>query len=561
MIYNELMKTYKGKDYENMKDYIFGIFLKKLDNVENIIKLIDSLTEPEDKKKFLEELIKKCQFKKEDFYMNNENKKINLLCDLNEKEKLDRDCCKECKELINVLDDIYKDLESNLFTKNILEDFLGKEENKGKIIKKLGLIKIVINGYDPKDKYDKLNQKINEMNITIKELNDIKDSFSIFHRNKFKEQIKEITNLINDIETRPINEYNNQKTQDSIKILLKNKKLSQDINNVKDLLIFKIIFDNILGSDQEKRFYKAQKKLNEINQLFKDGTNIEEIYKQNEKIFNKIKDELSKKEESKSKEFIEQMIKYFNIEKKYQEDLEIMFKSKKYEMDIRSIKYFFDTFASNTLNLPKDSNDLALSKMNLYKLKGTLKRFEKIYNYKSPEKYYEIFTSLYEKKEAIDFLLKKIEANENIDYLKDRLDPTKRRLTIKNIDDTIQCLNRLKELVNLNESKMLNFIKGLSEDEIKKFVSYSKIYQAIIELDRNDDNDDENTFKNVDKIITNATFIIKQDEEDFYYTENDINTQTNMENLIHIKNQISIQSKNNEAEGKEKKKKEEKKKE
>jgi len=65
LIYNELMKTYKGKDYENMKDYIFGIFLKKLDNVENIIKLIDSLTEPEDKKKFLEELIKKCQFKKD----------------------------------------------------------------------------------------------------------------------------------------------------------------------------------------------------------------------------------------------------------------------------------------------------------------------------------------------------------------------------------------------------------------------------------------------------------------------------------------------------------------
>ena len=68
-----------------MKEYIYNIFLNKLDDIDNIIKLIDSLSN-EDKKKFLDELMKKCEFTKEEFYSNYENKKIQLLCDLNEKE-------------------------------------------------------------------------------------------------------------------------------------------------------------------------------------------------------------------------------------------------------------------------------------------------------------------------------------------------------------------------------------------------------------------------------------------------------------------------------------------
>ena len=65
------MKTYNGKDFEKMKEYIYNIFL---DDIDNIIKLIDSLS-IEDKKKFLEELMKKCEFTKEEFYSNYEKKK------------------------------------------------------------------------------------------------------------------------------------------------------------------------------------------------------------------------------------------------------------------------------------------------------------------------------------------------------------------------------------------------------------------------------------------------------------------------------------------------------
>ena len=110
----------------------------------------------------------------------------------------------------------------------------------------------------------------------------------------------------------------------------------------------------------------------------------------------------------------------------------------------------------------------------------------------------------------------------NIDNLKDRIDPTNRRITIKNIEDTIECLNQFKEFIKLNtSSQILDYIEKLDKDTIDKFISYSKIYPSIIELDRNYDIFSLNTFEAVDKIITNASLIFKQDNEDFYYKDKD----------------------------------------
>ena len=45
---------------------------------------------------------------------------------------------------------------------------------------------------------------------------------------------------------------------------------------------------------------------------------------------------------------MQQMIKYFNIDEKNKfqliDDLNIIFKSKKYEMDVKSIIFFFEQF-------------------------------------------------------------------------------------------------------------------------------------------------------------------------------------------------------------------------
>ena len=74
LIYNELVKTYNEQKYEKVKQYIYDIFLNKLEDIENIIKLMNSLSD-KDQKKFLEEIMKKCELTKDEFYSHSPNKK------------------------------------------------------------------------------------------------------------------------------------------------------------------------------------------------------------------------------------------------------------------------------------------------------------------------------------------------------------------------------------------------------------------------------------------------------------------------------------------------------
>ena len=131
LIYNELIRKYNGKDYEIMKNYIYGIFLKKLDSIDDIIKLIDILSE-DDKKIFLDKILKECEFTKEEFYSNFENKKIKLLCYLNESERLNilGQDNKYAGKLENILDDIRSELENGSISKKKLETFLNRNKTK-----------------------------------------------------------------------------------------------------------------------------------------------------------------------------------------------------------------------------------------------------------------------------------------------------------------------------------------------------------------------------------------------------------------------------------------------
>ena len=584
LIYNELIKTYKGKEYQKMKNYIYDIFLKKIEDIDNIKQLINNLSE-DDKKIFLDEkLMQKCEFKKEEFFSNEENKRIKLLCCLNEDGKLNilEKNNIYARKLENTLDDIRNELEQGLIFKNLLETFLNKkkendikekekitkinedkldeknnneknaqinqksDDNKKEIIKqKLGLIKLILKEYDPEKKYGEYTKTIDQINQSVETLNFIKDSLVIFHKNKYIKDIQKITNIINDIETKPVNEFKNETMKNSIQGLLKHLDLCNQIKKVKNFLLFKKIFENSQGKDQSERFEDGLKKLKNLKKLFDEkSSDIEVIF--NEKnfvnIFKNIKEELGRKVEAKSDEFINQMIDYFNIkDNKKQEELLIIIKSKKYETVVKSIKYFFDNLPNKKLILPKD---IQLSEMNLKTLKGTLEQLLKsnIYDYKSTSPFYSVFTSFYEKKEAIDFLLgkTKIDINDFSQKLKDKLDPTNRSITIRDIDDTVGCLIHFKYFISLTTSQIIDYIKGLNEheEEIRKFESYSKKYGSIIELDRKNEKD---IFEEVYQIIKEASLIFNLDNEDFCYKIDDNNFPINIEKLIKLKNKINIQ--------------------
>lgn len=180
--------------------------------------------------------------------------------------------------------------------------------------------------------------------------------------------------------------------------------------------------------------------------------------------------------------------------------------------------------------------------MNLEDIKSNLNELKEsgIYDYETKSNYSKLFTSLYDKKEAIDFLRSKI--NKDITELYDRIEPNNRTITIEKIDQTAKCIEVFKQFeAKKSNDEIYKYIKNLKDDEIRAFKSFSKIYLSIIELDRND-NSTLNVFEPVNKIIKGAKFIFKQDTEIFSYGEKGENVIT-MEELIHLKNKINISSK------------------
>ena len=563
LIYIELIRRCQGKEYHPLKEFIYKKYLIRIDNINNIISLIDSLSK-EDKIEFFEKLIKKCEFTREEFYSKYKNTKIILLCELHEKGKLEISNENNFYGNIeDVLCKIRKDMDGNI-SKQRLEEFL--ENGKDIVIKRLGLIKIILADYEPEKVYNEKKLELDKINEDIKELASIKNSLLIFHKYKYLKEIKAITEIIEEIQEKTIKNYNHQRMKISIE-LKELKKVCEEINKVKDLLLFKIIYDEAYGNDQNKRFNEGINKLNKIQSLLdKDNFNIKEMYedKDNQKIFDKIKNIVSKNE-SNADLLIDQMIDYYldKIEgttdakeikeekrKKMKEekkelidDLIIIFKSKKYEIDLKSINFFFENFNPNDKTwiekLPKEYE--SLSKMDLEELKNNLKvlKNNKIYDYTQKSNYFKLFTSLYEKKEAIDFLLSKTDIS--IKYLYDRIEPSNRTLNIKNIEDCEKCINIFKTFKEYkNNFDLFEYIKqefNKDNEKISIFESYSKNYASIIELDRNDGLSFK-LFENVNNIIKNACFIFKQDNEDFCYDNN--KNKTNMKELINLKNKIHI---------------------
>ena len=300
----------------------------------------------------------------------------------------------------------------------------------------------------------------------------------------------------------------------------------------------------ILKENQAKRFEDAIKKLKELKDLFnKNSSNIESIFtdKNYENTFKEIKEELGKKTEDKSKKFIDQMIDYFNIENEIViNDLKMIINSKKYEMIVKSIKYFFSECLEKNLEI----GDEKLSKMELKTLKNTLNNLKSndIFDYTQNSPYYRVFTSIYEKKEAIDFLKRNSNSNgkDLSKILKDKLDPTNRSISIKDIDDTIECLTHFKKFIDLQPPDIINNIKKFNDEQIKKFESFSKKFGSIIELEKKPN---EDPFKEVYDIIQDASLLINLDNEDFGYNNNDgkFIKIKNIEYLIKLKNKINIQ--------------------
>jgi hypothetical protein len=191
LVNNQLMRICKDDKYKKMKEFIFKIFLSNnnVKNVKSIIDLIDSL-EKSDKDAFFKELMKKCKFKKDEFYSTEENNKINLLCELYKEKKLE----KISGEIQTTLDEIIIDIDKGEIERKKIEEFL---KNKEEIVKKrLGLIKIRFDGFGPENAHDKLNKTLESITEDIEKLTYIKSALSKFQRERYKNEIRQMIEII-----------------------------------------------------------------------------------------------------------------------------------------------------------------------------------------------------------------------------------------------------------------------------------------------------------------------------------------------------------------------------
>ena len=164
-------------NYNEMKEYIFNELINKIENmsdINNIITFLDKLEEiPKNEQKkyikikkeaiikeFLNELIEKYLFNKDEFFSNNMDIKILLLYKLYEKGKIKKNDENYYDNIINLLDEIWKEIDGNIQIKK-LEEFLKNDES---IIKqRLSLLKILNDTLKPEEVYENLKRQNEEI--------------------------------------------------------------------------------------------------------------------------------------------------------------------------------------------------------------------------------------------------------------------------------------------------------------------------------------------------------------------------------------------------------------
>ena len=143
-------------------------------------------------------------------------------------------------------------------------------------------------------------------------------------------------------QNKKIKEYKGGRIGELIEDIRKLEEKVEQIKKVKNFLLFNVIYDLNAGKNEEDSFNNAYNILEKIGNLLKENTDIIKLYEQFKEIFDTIKERLSNNE-TRAQEFIKNLIEYYEINNENLiDELTILFKSKKYELDINSIIYFFE---------------------------------------------------------------------------------------------------------------------------------------------------------------------------------------------------------------------------
>ena len=517
-------------NHSDIKKYLESIFFGEINSYkyDNFIRFLNNVND-EYYFKLMERLKDKYMITEEDFYSKSKSINIELCYNLKENKLLKEDEKNIYYGSIKIIyGQIYTNLEEEKISiSNLISMLSGEEED---VIKKLTLLKDIANkAIDPKDKYGQLMKLKDDILEKSKHLLDIKTALEKYLKQKYNEDL----NLINNINKRLYNgtviDYTSNKI-DIDNLILKFQEISNNINYVKDSLIFNYIYKEEVEKDERQKFENAN---NKFLNLLKGGDKNSDI----ENLLRRIKNEI---DSNQLQEELNSFIGKENINEKYM----IYVKSDKHQKNIDSIFYFFS-------NIPKDDEEWNkifslkykdMNKKSAHELFECLKELQKngIYDYSKEEDYLRFFTCLYELKEAYNFLLN--QTTENIQILYEKIEPNNQKIKLKDIDDAFYCVGFFQEIKKMMTNlEIFNYIKNISLDKIKSFENFSCNYSSIIELSLNNDLS-LNLYEKIREITKDATFIFYQEDEIFSYKDKEgkIQKEKNLDRLKHLYNQIHI---------------------
>lgn len=456
LVYIELLKTFN--DNKPLEEYIFDFYISNIDIFyKNIIELFEVLKE-EKIKNFMSKITDKKEknnykvISYDEFFMEKENMNLNLLKELYKKIDLIKKtgyygCTKE------VLEKVYNSIDKKKLKISHLKSLLlNKKEN---VIKRFELLNILNKSFNPEDIYEELKKKYEKAQKEKEELESISEAFKVFHKEFYKKEIIQIEDAIEKFNSGEIKEFDKISQLKSLlgdDTNIKNK--VETINKCKNSSVFKKLFNNTQGKNQDERFDSALNRLyNEFCKLTKKG---------------KLNDEKTKKE-------FQIIIDILGLkgDKKTEKELRFMEDSSYAEEDIKSMIYFCENFKLNANEFNDNEKPLEETLLSIYeniknnnKKEESLNKLKKmgIYDCQNKGNNAEFFNLLNNQKEAIDFLLNK--SHDNLEIIKDKLISFDNAIKASDIDEVDNCIDFFNNVLRICSNNFELFEKK-KENECK----------------------------------------------------------------------------------------------
>ena len=261
----KLLKSFR--DDKQLQDYVFNFYINNISvYYKNMIELFQVLDE-ENIKIVMAKISDENDEKKNriisfnNFFMEKESLNLNLLQELSKSIDYIKKTMYYGKNK-KILEQIYNNIEKKKLEIKYLKVLLSfPKEN---VIKRLELLTILNKPIKPEDKYEELYSKYIKAQKEITELKKIAESLKVFHRDYCREQINQIEKCIVNFKDGEIKEFDNI-SKLNLELEEDYKDMVEKINLVRDSFIFRDLFNNSQGSNQNEKFNNA---LNNLHSEF-----------------------------------------------------------------------------------------------------------------------------------------------------------------------------------------------------------------------------------------------------------------------------------------------------